>query len=57
MRAKRDRSKDWDRHYRVAQRLMMRLEGAYNLGNLARVKVLAARIHRVKDIQIRDLGY
>ena len=54
--AKRDRSKDWNRHYRVVQRLKLRLDEAADRLDIARVKVLAARISRVRDIQIRDLG-
>ena len=55
--AKRDRSKDWNRHHRVAQRLLMRMNEAADKGDLERVKVLAARIHHVRDIQIADVGY
>jgi len=52
--AKRDRSKDWDRHYRVAQRLLMRLEAAADEGDVDRAKILLSRIRKVRDIQISD---
>ena len=55
--ARRDRSKDWNRHHRVAVRLQMRMTEAADRGDLHRVKVLAARIHHVRDIQISDVGY
>ena len=54
--SKRDRSEDWNRHYRVAQRLKLRLDEAADKVDLPRVKVLAARIRHVRDIQIRELG-
>ena len=55
--ARRDRSKDWNRHHRVAQRLLLRMNEAHACGNFERVKVLAARIHHVRDIQIADVGF
>jgi hypothetical protein len=33
------------------------MEEAADRGDLARVKVLARRIHHVRDIQIADVGY
>ncbi len=55
--AKRDRSKDFNRHYRVVKRLMLRLNEAADRGDLERVKVLGTRIKHVRDIQISDVGY
>lgn len=55
--AKRDRSKDWNRHYRVVQRIQLRMNDAADRGDLERVKVLFARIKHVRDIQISDLGH
>ncbi len=44
------------RHHRVAQRLLTRLEVAVTEGDLHRVKVLSARIHHVRDIQLAEEG-
>jgi len=52
-----ERKKDTMRHYRVAQRLQARMEDASRCGDLERVKVLADRIHRVRDIQTAELGH
>jgi len=54
--AKRDRSKDFNRHYRVVQRLQLRLSEATDRGDLDRVTVIVNRIRHVRDIQISDLG-
>lgn len=54
--AKRDRSKDWNRHYRVVQRLQLRMNEAADRLDVDRVDVLLARIRHVRDIQISDLG-
>ena len=35
----------------------MRMNEAADKGDLERVKVLSARIHHVRDIQIADVGY
>lgn len=52
----RDRSMDYNRHYRVAQRIKLRLDDAADRGDLDRVKVLIRRLRRVRDIQLRELG-
>jgi hypothetical protein len=49
--------KDVFRHYRVAQRLLLRMEEAAARGDLERVKVLSLRIRKVRDIQIAELGH
>lgn len=54
--AKRDRSKDWNRHYRVCERLVLRMNEAADRLDVDRVEVLANRIRHVRDIQIADLG-
>lgn len=53
----RDRSSDWNRHHRVAQRLQLRLNEAVENLDTARVDVLMARLRRVRDIQLREVGY
>ena len=53
----RDRAKDWNRHYRVAKRLQLRLDEAVENQDIERVDILLARLRRVRDIQIRDIGY
>lgn len=55
--ARRDRSRDFNRHFRVAQRLVARMDDAIERGDIDRVKVIAKRIHHVRDIQISDLGH
>ncbi len=54
--AKRDRSNDFSRHYRVAERLQLRMNEAADRGDLHRVEVLCNRIRHVRDIQISDIG-
>lgn len=54
--AKRDRSRDFNRHLRVCERLQLRMAEAANGGDADRVEVLCERIRHVRDIQIADLG-
>lgn len=54
--AKRDRSGDWNRHWRVTQRLQLRLNEAADRHDIDRVRIYMNRIRHVRDIQIADLG-
>lgn len=54
--AKRDRSRDWNRHFRVCQRLQLRMNEAADRRDIDRVQVYVNRIRHVRDIQISDLG-
>lgn len=54
--AKRDRSRDWNRHFVVCQRLQLRMNEAADRGDIDRVQVFVNRIRHVRDIQISDLG-
>lgn len=53
----RDRSADFMRHSRVADRLALRINEAVEVKDVGRVNVLMARLRRVRDIQIRDLEH
>jgi len=69
--AKRDRSKDWNRHHRVALRIQLRLANTFAQLKIAaaggdekemhrlkaRAEILMIRIRHVRDIQIRDTGF
>lgn len=55
--AKRDRSRDFNRHLRVCERLQLRMVEAADRGDADRVEVLCGRIRHVRDIQIADLGH
>lgn len=51
------RLKQVNRHYLVVQRLMLRMNEARDREDVPRMKLLLSRIRRVRDIQIKDLGY